>query len=98
MRSPSYCAQDFRMNQSSRSTISSILWPTSLTANYCQFQTDTVSLFTYLASSPISYQLYIKHLIAVGKTEKALSLVHKALELDPDHQNLIFMRDYLEKK
>ncbi|MDZ7697875.1 MAG: hypothetical protein U5R49_13440 [Deltaproteobacteria bacterium] len=43
------------------------------------------------------YQLYVKHLASVGETEKALSMVRKALELDPDNQNLIFMRDYLEK-
>lgn len=43
------------------------------------------------------YQLYVKHLASVGETEKALSMVRKALALDPDNQNLIFMRDYLEK-
>lgn len=44
------------------------------------------------------YQLYVKHLASVGEKKKALSLVHKALELDPDNQNLMFMKTYLEKE
>ncbi len=42
------------------------------------------------------YQVYVKYLIAHGKKEKALSLLQKALKMNPESQNLIFMRQYVE--
>jgi len=44
------------------------------------------------------YQIYAKHLAAAGETEKALSLIKKALKIEPDNKNLEFMREYLEGK
>ncbi|MFP3912079.1 MAG: hypothetical protein ACLFUT_08365 [Desulfobacteraceae bacterium] len=44
------------------------------------------------------YQLYAKHLVSTGDTEKALFMIQKGLELDPDNQNLKFMKAYLEKE
>jgi tetratricopeptide (TPR) repeat protein len=42
------------------------------------------------------YQVYAKHLAAKGKTDKALSLVERALKKNPDDSNLKFLKDYLQ--
>ncbi|WP_321495151.1 hypothetical protein [uncultured Desulfobacter sp.] len=42
------------------------------------------------------YQLYIKHLAAKGEKEKAGALLEKALKMNPDDQNLMFLKDYLK--
>ena len=44
------------------------------------------------------YQIYVKHLSAAGENEKALSLIKKALKIEPGNKNLEFMREYLEGK
>ena len=42
------------------------------------------------------YQVYVKYLTAKGKTKKALLLLKKALRMNPDDENLKFMKEYLE--
>jgi hypothetical protein len=44
------------------------------------------------------YQAYVNHLVAHGKREEALSLLEKALRMNPEDENLKFMKEYLEKK
>ncbi|RJQ86879.1 MAG: tetratricopeptide repeat protein [Desulfobacteraceae bacterium] len=42
------------------------------------------------------YQVYVKYLAAHGKKEKALSLLEKAVKMNPQDQNLLFMKQYVE--
>ncbi len=42
------------------------------------------------------YQVYVKYLVAHDKKQKALSLLQKALKMNPEDQNLIFMKQYVE--
>ena len=42
------------------------------------------------------YQVYVKYLAAHGKKQKALSVLKKALRMNPNDQNLIFMKQYVE--
>jgi hypothetical protein len=41
------------------------------------------------------YQLYIKYLAANGQKEKALGLLDRAIKMNPDDQNLLFMKQYI---
>ncbi len=41
------------------------------------------------------YQLYIKHLAAKGEKEKAQTLLERAIKMNPDDQNLMFLKDYV---
>lgn len=41
-------------------------------------------------------QVYVKYLVAHDKKQKALSLLKKALIMNPEDQNLIFMKQYIE--
>ena len=41
------------------------------------------------------YQLYIKYLAANGQKDKALSLLNRAIKMNPDDQNLLFMKQYI---
>ena len=42
------------------------------------------------------YQLYIKTLAAKGEKKKALTLLDRAIKMNPDDQNLLFLKDYVE--
>ncbi len=42
------------------------------------------------------YQIYIKYLAANGQKEKALALLGKAMKMNPEDQNLVFMKQYVE--
>jgi hypothetical protein len=42
------------------------------------------------------YQVYVKYLVAHDQKEKALSLLERALKLNPGDQNLMFMKQYLQ--
>jgi hypothetical protein len=42
------------------------------------------------------YQIYVKYLAANGQKEKAISLLEKAVQLNPEDQNLVFMKQYVE--
>lgn len=42
------------------------------------------------------YQIYVRHLTAKGDTKKAMSLVEKAVRMNPDDENLKFMKQYVE--
>jgi hypothetical protein len=42
------------------------------------------------------YQIYVKYLAAHGKKEKALALLEKAMKMNPEDQNLLFMKQYVE--
>ncbi len=41
------------------------------------------------------YQIYIKYLAANGENEKALNLLNRAIKMNPDDQNLLFMKQYI---
>ncbi|NIA10382.1 MAG: hypothetical protein GWP10_11810, partial [Nitrospiraceae bacterium] len=43
------------------------------------------------------YQVYVKYLTAKGKTKEALHLLGKALKMNPNDENLNFMKQYLER-
>jgi tetratricopeptide (TPR) repeat protein len=42
------------------------------------------------------YQTYVKYLAANGQKEKALALLEKAIKMNPEDQNLLFMRQYVD--
>jgi hypothetical protein len=42
------------------------------------------------------YQIYVKYLAAHGEKQKALTLLEKAVKLNPEDQNLAFMKQYVE--
>jgi hypothetical protein len=42
------------------------------------------------------YQIYVKYLAAHGQKEKALVLLEKAVKMNPEDQNLAFMKQYIE--
>ena len=41
------------------------------------------------------YQVYVKYLVAHGKKEKAQTLLAKALKMNPEDPNLVFMKQYV---
>jgi hypothetical protein len=41
------------------------------------------------------YQLYIKYLAAKGEKEKASALLSRAMKMNPDDQNLLFLKQYI---
>lgn len=42
------------------------------------------------------YQVYVKHLAASGQQAKAMTLLDKAMKMNPDNANLAFMKQYVE--
>lgn len=42
------------------------------------------------------YQVYIKYLAAHGRKEEAAALLEKALKMNPEDQNLVFMKQYVD--
>ncbi len=42
------------------------------------------------------YQIYVKYLAAKGEKKEALALLEKAVKMNPENQNLLFMRQYVE--
>lgn len=42
------------------------------------------------------YQIYVKYLAAHGEKQKALTLLERAVKLNPEDQNLTFMKQYVE--
>jgi hypothetical protein len=42
------------------------------------------------------YQVYVKHLVASGQQARALTMLNKALKMNPDNPNLAFMKQYVE--
>jgi len=44
------------------------------------------------------YPVYVKYLLAHGQTQKAAALLEKAIKMNPDDRNLLFMRQYVGEK
>ncbi len=41
------------------------------------------------------YQVYIKYLVSIGEKDKAMALLEKAEKMNPEDQNLLFLKQYI---
>jgi tetratricopeptide (TPR) repeat protein len=44
------------------------------------------------------YQIYVRYLVARGDYQKALSLLEKAIRMNPGNKSLIFMKEFLQRE